>query len=480
MKRASGVLMPIFSLPGDYSIGSFGKEAFSWIDFLADNGFSYWQILPMGVTDHFHSPYQSYSAFSGNPYFIDLPTLAQQGLITREELNEAKQITPYLCEYDRLEKERMALLKKASTRVSQKERDAIVKWAKETYAGDVATFMALKEKNGGKCWVEWSHHTPDADTEFMWQFTQYHFFRQWHKVVAYAHTKNIRIIGDLPIYVSYDSCDVWSHREQFMLDETGHPTHVAGCPPDYFAKEGQLWGNPLYHWERMKQDGFDWWKQRIQFSLSDLDGLRLDHFRGFESFWAVPADAKTAASGKWLKGPGMDFVRAIQDVAKGIDGDKLIIAEDLGEITPQVEQLVKDSGFPGMRVFQFAFLGGDNPHLPHNYIQNCVAYSGTHDNNTLLGYLWELDDSTRKTMLSYCGFHGSDWGTGWRDVLRVMMASSADLVIFPVQDLLGYGRDTRINKPGIAQENWQVRFTGEQLATIDTDYFKQLHQMYYR
>ncbi len=480
MKRASGVLLPIFSLPGEYSIGSLGKEALAFVDFLAENGFSYWQILPYGVTDSFHSPYQSYSAFSGNPYFIDLPTLAEQGLITADELDEAKQKSPYLCEYDRLERERMPLLKKAALRVTCEERMLIAKWAQVTYAGSFASFMALKEKNGGKCWVDWTDNTPDADTEFMWQFTQYHFFLQLHNLMEYAHQKGIHIIGDLPIYVSYDSCDVWSNPEQFMLDQDGRPTHVAGCPPDYFAKDGQLWGNPLYDWDTMKRDNFAWWRKRMEFSLFGLDGLRLDHFRGFESFWAVPADAKTAAAGNWIKGPGMEFVRAMQEVACSFANDKLIIAEDLGEITPEVEQLVKASGFPGMRVLQFAFLGGNNPHLPHNYIQNCVAYSGTHDNNTLLGYLWETDETTRKAMLSYCGFQGDDWGTGWRDMLRMLMASHADLVIFPLQDLLGYGADTRVNKPGIAEQNWQVRFTGEQIHSVDKAFLREMHNLYYR
>ncbi|MBR4867668.1 MAG: 4-alpha-glucanotransferase [Clostridia bacterium] len=476
MKRASGVLMPIFSLPSNYSVGSFGEEAFWFIDFLAANGFTYWQVLPFGVTDSFHSPYQSYSAFSGNPYFIDLPTLAEQGLITKEELMNATQKSPYLCEYDRLESERLVLLKKASLRVSAQEKEKIEQWANDTEVMHYARFMALKEKNNGTCWNEWVDLAPDPQTVFLWQFIEYHFQAQWKMVLDYAHTKNISIIGDLPIYVSYDSCDVWSHPDQFLLDEKGYPTHVAGCPPDYFAKEGQLWGNPLYHWDKMKADDFAWWKERMAYQMQLFDGVRLDHFRGFESFWAVPFGSKTAVNGQWIKGPGMDFVRAMKQVA----GEKLIIAEDLGDITPEVEQLVKDSEFPGMRVFQFAFLGGNNPHLPHNYIQNCVAYSGTHDNNTLLGYLWELDDATRQTMLSYCGFKGNDWGIGWRDVLRVMMASAADLVIFPIQDLLGYGADTRVNKPGIANENWQVRFTKEQIASIDQTYIKDLHRLYFR
>lgn len=476
MKRASGVLMPIFSLPGEYSVGSLGKEAKRWIDILAENGFSYWQILPYGITDSFHSPYQSYSAFSGNPFFIDLPTLAEQGLITAQELAAARQTGPYLCEYERLEGERIELLKKAAARTPADQQERIRQWARTTPAGEVARFMALKEKNDGRCWCRWTQQDGDPRVEFAWQFMQYHFFRQWQSVAEYAHEKNIRIIGDLPIYVSFDSADVWRHQDLFMLDEQGHPTHVAGCPPDYFSADGQLWGNPLYDWDAMKQEAFSWWRQRIEFALTGLDGVRLDHFRGFESFWAVPADAETAAQGRWVKGPGMDFVRAIQQAA----GEKLIIAEDLGDITPEVEKLVQNSGFPGMRVFQFAFLGGDNPHLPHNYKQNCVAYTGTHDNNTLLGYLWELDDITRQQMLAYCGFSGTDWGTGWKDVLRTVMASCADLVIFPVQDLLGYGSDTRINRPGIAADNWQVRFTEQQLACLDTAYLKQLHRLYYR
>ena len=476
MKRSSGVLMPVFSLPGDYSVGSFGKEALAFIDFLAENGFSYWQVLPFGVTDSFHSPYQSYSAFSGNPYFIDLPTLAKQGLLTGAELESAKQKTPFLCEYDRLETQRLALLKKASLRVNAEEKAKIEQWAKDTEVMHYARFMALKEKNNGECWNRWTESEPDPNTVFLWQFIEYHFCTQWQTVLKYAHSRNISIIGDLPIYVSYDSCDVWSHPEQFMLDEKGFPTHVAGCPPDYFAKDGQLWGNPLYDWSKMKADDFAWWKSRMAYLMELFDGVRLDHFRGFESFWAVPFGSETAVNGKWLKGPGMAFVNAMKQVA----GDKLIIAEDLGDITLEVDELVKKSGFPGMRVFQFAFLGGNNPHLPHNYIQNCVAYSGTHDNNTLLGYLWEMDDATRKTILAYCGFSGSDWGIGWRDVLRVMMASSANLVIFPIQDLLGYGADTRVNKPGIADENWQVRFTSEQIGSIDTGFIKRLHQLYYR
>ncbi|MBR3844781.1 MAG: 4-alpha-glucanotransferase, partial [Clostridia bacterium] len=399
MKRASGVLMPVFSLPGDYSVGSFGKEALGWIDFLHECGFSYWQVLPFGVTDSFHSPYQSSSAFGGNPFYVDLELLQEEGLLTFAELKSAKQKGPYICEYDRLEQERMVLLAVAASRADNKQEiESFIKG--NPYLEEFCRFMALREQNNNACFTQWTVNEPAGDKVFVWQFIQFHFHKQWKKVLEYAHIKGISIIGDLPIYVSFDSCDVWCHKDQFMLDETGFPTHVAGCPPDYFAKEGQLWGNPLYRWDMMKKDGFSWWKDRLSHQLTLFDGVRLDHFRGFEAFWAVPSDAKTAVSGSWVKGPGIEFVNTMKEVA----GDKLIIAEDLGEITPQVVELLKQSELPGMRVFQFAFLGGDNPHLPHNYIQNCVAYSGTHDNNTLLGYLWEMDEASRKKMLSYCGF----------------------------------------------------------------------------
>ncbi len=475
MKRASGVLMPVFSLPNDYSIGSFGKEALQWIDFLHESGFSYWQVLPFGVTDTVHSPYQSYSAFGGNPFFVDLETLYSQGLITLEELQSAKEKTPYLCEYDRLEQERMTLLTLAASRATNGEEiEAFIN--ENPYLEEFCRFMALREQNNNTCFTRWKVQKPDGKKVFVWQFIQFHFHKQWKRVLDYAHQKGISIIGDLPIYVSFDSCDVWCHPEQFLLDEKGYPTHVAGCPPDYFAKDGQLWGNPLYRWEEMKKEGFSWWKDRLSYQFSLFDGVRLDHFRGFEAFWAVPADAKTAVSGSWVKGPGIDFVNAMKEVA----GDKLLIAEDLGDITKEVIDLMEESELPGMRVFQFAFLGGDNPHLPHNYIQNCVAYSGTHDNNTLLGYLFEMDEHTRGQMIAYCGANGYDWGNSWRDVIRVMMASTANLVIFPVQDLLGYGSDTRVNTPGVANDNWQVRFTSSQLSSIDADWLKHLHKLYYR
>ena len=312
---------------------------------------------------------------------------------------------------------------------------------------------------------------------FGWKFIQYEFFNQWQEIKKYANEKNISIIGDIPIYVSQDSCDVWSNKDEFLLDEKGYPTSVAGVPPDYFSKDGQLWGNPLYDWDKMKKNGYKWWVDRISHMLKMFDGIRIDHFRGLESFWSVPSDAKTAASGKWVKGPGLDF---IEEIKKAADG-KMIIAEDLGEISKDVEKLVEDSGFPGMRVLQFGFLSyDDNVHLPHNYIKNCVAYTGTHDNNTLLGYLWELDADKKKYLLKYCGYENENWENGFDSIVRTLFASSADTVILPIQDLLKYGSDTRLNTPGTSENNWLYRITKDQLSGIDKNYYRELIKLYKR
>lgn len=475
MDRKSGVLMHISTLPGEYSCGSFGKSAFEFVDFLEECGFSYWQVLPFSLVDEGNSPYKSYSAFGGNPYFIDLDILHEKGLITDIELEAARQSTPYECEFERLGKERLSLLKKASKRVTDKSQilDFI---KKEKQLDSFCHFMAYKHSNNYKCWYEWDNQSFDEDILFMWQFIQYEFFTQWMAVKNYANEKNIKIIGDVPIYVDFDSADVWSNKEQYLLDKKGKPSKVAGVPPDYFSKDGQLWGNPLYDWKEMKKDSYKWWRERIRHMTKLFDGIRIDHFRGIESFWAVPAKAQTAREGKWVKGPGMDLINAIKKAA----GDAMIIAEDLGDITKEVQQLVKDSGFPGMRVFQFAFLGDANsPHLPHNYPKNCICYTGTHDNNTLLGYLWELDDNTRKIMLDYCN-HTKDWQSGCESILRTMFMSHSDTVIFPIQDLLGYGSDTRMNIPGKPSGNWRFRLKKEQLDSIDRQHFLKLNTLYSR
>lgn len=478
MERKSGVLMHVSSLWGDYSCGSFGKAAKEFVDFLSAGGFSYWQVLPFGLVDECNSPYKSYSTFGGNPYFVDLESLFEERLITSEELNSARQNTPYSCEFERLSKKRANLLLTASKRVNNELRDKINSFIdNNSHLKDFCRFMALKSANEDAEWVSWSIKDFDEDIEFGWRFIQFEFFTQWAKIKDYANQKGIGIIGDIPIYVSFDSSDVYFNKNLFMMDDNNRLTDVAGVPPDYFAEDGQLWGNPLYKWDEMEKDNFKWWQDRISFALNLFDGVRIDHFRAFESFWEVKGDAETAKEGKWVKGPGMKLINALKSVA----GDKLIIAEDLGDITKEVIELVEESGFPGMRVFQFGFFGGDTPHKPHNYINNSVAYSGTHDNNTLLGYLWETPMDIKNDIMKYCACNPQEWNEkGCQAIIRTIMSSNAGLTIFPVQDLLGYGNDTRLNVPGRAHGNWLYRITKEQLGLINTEKYKELNRLYGR
>ncbi len=467
MKRASGVLMHISSLWNEYSIGSMGKNAEKWIDIIKEAGFSYWQVLPFCLPDEYNSPYKSFSAFSLNPYFIDLELLYEDNLITKDDLENAKQKTPYLCEFDRLKEERFLLLKKASTRF--KNWDKVDEFLKShPHADNFCKFMALKKSNNNEIWNNWTVDIPDENEYKAWQFTQYIFYLQWMNIKKYANENGVKIIGDIPIYVAPDSSDVWSNQAQFLLDKKGFPRSVAGVPPDYFSSDGQLWGNPLYSWKEMKKDNYLWWRQRMEFMTELFDGVRIDHFRALESFFSIPANEVTARNGKWVKGPGMSFINAIKPLCK----DKLIIAEDLGDITPEVHRLVEKSAFPGMGVLQFAFLGDENsPHLPHNYKNNLIAYTGTHDNNTLLGYVWELPEDTRKRLLDYCNFTGDNWDNSYDSILKSMLKSHAGLVIFPVQDVLLYGSDTRLNKPGCAENNWAFRVLEQQINAVDREKF---------
>lgn len=321
MERSSGVLMHISSLFGEYSAGSFGHAAAYFCDFLAECGFSYWQVLPFNVTDECNSPYKSFGAFSGNPYFIDLETLYRKGLVTEEELAASRQNTPYSCEFERLADERMALLRRAASRADLRERREIAAFLNaHRGVADFCRFMALKEANGYEVWTDWKEEKCSEQDLFVWQFIQYEFYTQWMAIKAYANAKGIRVIGDIPIYVAHDSSDVWANREVFQLDENGAPTSVAGVPPDYFSADGQLWGNPLYDWKKMKADGYRWWTDRVNYMLELFDGVRIDHFRGLESYWSVPAGETTAKNGKWVKGPGLPFVKHLRQIA----GDRLI------------------------------------------------------------------------------------------------------------------------------------------------------------
>ena len=463
MKRKSGVLMHPSSLYGGYSIGSFGREAKEFVDFLSDSGFGVWQTLPFCMTDEFNSPYKSPASFSYNPYFIDLPTLFEKGYITREELDTAKSKSEYLCEFERLWKERISLLMRAAKRAMS---DSLIKRRTEEFC----------EKNPRiKSAAEFLSMRRGGERE-AWQFLHYEFFSEWQSIRSYANEKGIEVIGDVPIYVSPDSVDVWESPENFILDSNGFASEVSGVPPDYFSPDGQLWGNPLYDYGRMERDSFSWWRERIKHALSLFDGVRIDHFRGFDAFWSIPV-GKSASEGSWKRGPGKRLVNAITEQADG----RLLIAEDLGDIDDSVRGLISDFSLPGMRVFEFAFLGDeDSVHLPHNFINNSVAYSSTHDNNTLLGFLFECDGNTRARIFDYCGYRGRDIDEGAREVIRLLLSSSAGIVMLPIQDILGFGSDTRMNTPGRALGNWGFRITREQLSSVDRARFRKLNKLFGR
>ncbi len=475
MKRSSGVLMHISSLYGDYSIGSFGKSAKAFVDFLADGGFSCWQTLPFCMADNCNSPYKSYSAFSLNPYFIDLDILCEKGYLSTREVGEAKQTTPYACEFDRLAKERFALLAKASVYAPKDEVKKFID--AHPHIAKFCEFMALKAANGDKAWTQWTTDQYDETVLYAWQFTQYEFFIQWMDVKQYANEHGVQIIGDMPMFVDYDSSDVYFDQKSFMLDEEGKPKSVAGVPPDYFSEDGQLWGNPHYHWAQMKKDGFSWWKARFEHMLTLFDGVRIDHFRGLESYYSIPYGAENAKKGKWVKAKGKEMLDAVRPITDG----KFMIAEDLGDIDAAVEKLVAYSKFPGMRVMQFGCLGEDDSiHRTHNYINNCVAYTGTHDNNTLLGSVWESSEEQRARLFAYCGYTGDLNGNYMDAIVRTLFASAAGLVILPIQDILGFGADTRMNTPGKSDGNWEFRVTKENLDSADRIKYRELNHLYNR
>lgn len=476
VERSGGVLMHISSLYGDYGCGTFGKSAYEFVDFLKESGFTYWQVLPFGLTDAYHSPYMSVSSFGGNPLFVDPGILFEKGLVTREERDAQRICAPYLCEYESVREGRMDFLARAARRFGETaESRAFFK--NHPYIEDFCVFMAKKAANGEKNCAFWTRGDYAQENADLWKFVQYAFYTQWQDLHRYANENGIKIIGDLPFYVSDHSHDLDRFPDAFARGADGKIHDVAGVPPDYFSAEGQKWGNPLYDWDAMEKEGYRYWRARLGHTLELFDGVRIDHFRALSSYWAVPAEDETAVGGEMRKGPGKKMIDVIREVA----GDKLIIAENLGLIDDDVNDLLAYSGFPGMGVFQFGFDGNAaNPHLPHNYTQNTVSYTGTHDNNTLLGFMWELDGETRKAVLDYIGFEGDNWDRSYDRIIRVMMISGAGIVIFPIQDLLGYGSDTRLNTPGRAEGNWRMRITKEQLDSIDRKRFLHLNRMYGR
>lgn len=458
--RKSGVLMHLSSLPGPGGIGTMGRSARKFVDFLAQAGQSYWQMLPIGPTGYGDSPYQSPSTFAGNPYFIDLDALAEQGLL--EKRGEWVKNTGRV-DYAALWPKVRQMLEQVAERFLQRPPGDFshfcarqAHWLKE-----YALFMAIKDAHGGAAWFDWpadlrarqpgvlnAFRAENADRIAFWSVVQYLFFDQWYQLKEYTNQAGVQIIGDLPIYTALDSVEVWAYPELFQLDEQGVPREVAGCPPDSFSPDGQLWGNPLYDWDRMERDSYRWWVERIDYLCRVYDVLRIDHFRGFESYYAVPWGETTAKNGRWRKGPGMKLFRAV--------GDRPIIAEDLGFVTEKVRQLLRESGFPGMKVLQFAFdrREGGSDYLPHNYPVRCVAYTGTHDNDTILGWLAHAPAEDAAYAVEYLrlGREEPHW-----DMMCALWGSPAELTVVTMQDLLGLDSSARMNVPGMLGNNWSWR-----------------------
>ena len=468
MDRASGILLPISALPSPYGIGTLGKAAYAFADFLHAAGQRYWQLLPLGPTSYGDSPYQSFSTFAGNPYFIDLDLLAEEGLLDKEDLAAADWGNdPRYVDYGKIYEVRFDVLRRAFLRGRERDREAVERFqAENPWLKNYALYMAVKAHFGMKSWLEWPDEAirvraPEAVARYekelaedvaFYTYLQYLFFKQWGELREYIHSLGIRIIGDLPIYVAMDSADVWAEPEFFQLGEGNIPTEVSGVPPDYFSADGQLWGNPLYDYDRMRQDGFGWWIRRVEGASRLFDVIRIDHFRGLESYWAVPYGAETAREGRWRKGPGMDLVGVLTQWFHGLD----IIAEDLGFLTPEVHQLLRDSGLPGMKVLEFAFDAREpSNYLPHTYERNCVCYVGTHDNETVMQWREQADRADVTFARKYLGLNeaeGFHWG-----MIRGGMSSVADTFVVQMQDYLGLGAEGRMNTPGTLGNNWRWR-----------------------
>lgn len=496
-KRGAGVLMHISTLPGDYGIGVFDKNAKDFIDRIHNMGFTYWQVLPFNPTDESNSPYCSPSAFAGNFLFIDPNGLYEMGLVDKTDVESNRYTgSPYTADYEFAAEKRYTLLRKAFLNADSKIAAEIKDFELQNpWLTDYAVYMAVKEANGGKPWWEWDKkqavyaecikniYSFEKDAAF-WKFVQYIFYKQWFEIKKYANEKGIAVIGDMPIYVAMDSVDVWADLPLFEIDKkTLKPKKVAGVPPDYFSENGQLWGNPIYNWSAMKKDGYSWWISRIGAALKTYDVVRIDHFRAFASYYEVDADAENAKKGKWKKGPGMELFNKVFETYPNAP----IIAEDLGTFGEDVVQLLKDTDFPGMKVVQFGFdPNGDSSHLPHNAVQNSVNYVGTHDNNTLLGWLWEADAAQRRFALEYCGFKGDNWGDGGykspscRSVIETVWKSSSNVAIIAFQDMCGFGSDARMNIPGVADKNWRFRTTADTVNAVDSEYFRHINALYRR
>lgn len=472
--RECGMLLPIFSLPSKYGIGAFSKEAYEFIDLLKKAGQQYWQILPLGPTGYGDSPYQSFSAFAGNPYFIDLETLVKEELLTLKECEEVDfGDDPGDIDYEKLYNERYTLLRKAYERWKLLMGEDKMREAAEKELGsetrEYCFYMAVKDEFDGLSWSLWEEdirlRRPEAVKHYQqklsdeirfYQFQQIKFQEQWKKLKGYAHSQGIQIIGDMPIYVAFDGADSWAHPELFQFDADNQPVAVAGCPPDGFSATGQLWGNPLYRWDYHRETKYSWWIKRMEYSFDLYDLVRVDHFRGFDEYYAIPYGNETAEFGKWEQGPGIDLFHQMKTSFQV--GQLPIIAEDLGFLTPSVLKLVKDTGFPGMKVLEFAFDSREeSDYLPHNYTSNCVVYTGTHDNDTIRGWYEKMSDDDRDFSIEYMNNGDTVLSQIHWDFIRLALASVSKLAVIPVQDYLGLGSCARINIPSTLGHNWRWR-----------------------
>ena len=492
-ERSSGILLHPTSLPGRFGIGDLGAPAYDWVDFLAAGKQRLWQVLPLGPTGYGDSPYQSFSAFAGNHMLISPNELMKEGALSSSDLEDVPQFPADRVDYGPVIEFKRSILQRSfkqfeenASRAQQAEFSQFCE-ANRYWLDDYALFMALKDHFGGAPWNEWNKKiaTREPEAVVLWteeledqirfhQYLQFQFFRQWSAVKRYANQRDILLVGDIPIFVAYDSADVWANPSLYYLDDVGNPTVVAGVPPDYFSETGQLWGNPIYRWGKMADNDYAWWIERFRMTFRQVDIVRVDHFRGFEAYWEVPAGEDTAINGQWVEGPGADLFHAVEEEL----GKPPIIAEDLGVITPEVDALRKSFGFPGMKILQFAF-NGDNgsDYLPHRYERNCVVYTGTHDNDTTRGWFKSMPEIEREYVLKYLGTDGDE--IHW-DMIRLAFSSVADTAIVPLQDPLGLGTEARMNFPSRASGNWTWRYTADMLADEIKDRLAMLAQVYGR
>jgi 4-alpha-glucanotransferase len=491
--RRSGILLPVASLPSRYGIGSFSKNAYKFIEQLSDAGQSYWQILPLGPTGHGDSPYQSFSTFAGNPYFIDLETLIYEGYLTREECEayDFGQNDRYI-DYEKIYFSKFKILRTAFERSNIEKNKEFQEFINDNsyWLEDYALYMSVKNHFSSRSWSQWDDdirmREPSAMERYkakyeneiaFYQFQQFMFIQQWSKLKDFANKCGIKIIGDIPIYVAFDSADAWANPELFRFDENMHPIAVAGCPPDAFSPTGQLWGNPLYDWEYHKKTSYSWWIQRIAYCFKLYDVVRVDHFRGFDEYYSIPFDATTAEKGSWQKGPGYEIFQELNKQLGKLD----IIAEDLGFLTENVLELVRKTGYPGMKVLEFAFDSREeSDYLPHNYEKNCVVYTGTHDNETVIGWYKNLNAADKQSAIDYLDIDiQKEDDIHWK-FIRAALASVADLAIIPIQDYLGLGNEARINKPSTVGDNWRWRLMENEIVDELVSKIKKVTKTYHR